>query len=147
MFLYSPGLVHTVLAHIMRIWFNPLKNGLVQHTSKITFFISEKISSYTLGLDATFSCWPQDRNFCLRESAKNKINFKNIKNRPRGQLSLRRVKSIGIHIHISSLYSPVAVHTVLAHRMEIWFNPLKNGLIQHTSKMTLVFPEKFPVKL
>ena len=33
--LYSPGRVLAVLAHIMGIWSNPLKNGLIQHTSKI----------------------------------------------------------------------------------------------------------------
>ena len=50
-FLYSPGPVPAVLDHRMGIWFNPLKNGLIQHTSKIP--------SNTWGLDATFSCWPQ----------------------------------------------------------------------------------------
>ena len=45
------------LIHRMGIWSNPLKNGLIQHTSK--FCIFRKIPSNTLGLDATFSCWPQ----------------------------------------------------------------------------------------
>ena len=42
-------------------------------------------------------------------------------------------------------YSPGPVPAVLAHKMGIWSNPLKNGLIQHNSKMNLVLSEKFLV--
>ena len=47
--------------------------------------------------------------------------------------------------HICILYSPGPVLAVLVHIMGIWSNPLKNGLIQHTSKINFVFLEKFPV--
>ena len=43
--------------------------------------------------------------------------------------------------HICILYSPGPVLAVLAHRMGIWSNPLKNGFIQHI----LVFSGKFTV--
>ena len=41
--------------------------------------------------------------------------------------------------HNCILYSPGPVLTVLVHRMGIWSHPLKNGLIQHTSKINFVF--------
>ena len=41
--------------------------------------------------------------------------------------------------HICILYSPGPVPAGLSHRMGIWSNPLKNGLIQRTSKITIVF--------
>ena len=39
-----------------------------------------------------------------------------------------------IEAHICILYSPGPAPAGLAHRMGIWSNPLKNGLIQHTSR-------------
>ena len=48
-------------------------------------------------------------------------------------------------IHICILYSPGPVSAGLAHRMGVWSNPLKNSLIQHTSKISFVYLEKFPV--
>ena len=42
--------------------------------------------------------------------------------------------------HICILYIPGPVLAVLVHRMGIWSDPLKNGLIQHTSKMYLTDP-------
>ena len=47
--------------------------------------------------------------------------------------------------HICILYSPGPVLAVLVHRMGILSNPLKNGLIQNTSKINFVFLEKFSV--
>ena len=38
-------------------------------------------------------------------------------------------------VHICILYCPGPVLAGLVHRMGIWSNPLKNGLIQHTSKI------------
>ena len=43
LFFFSPGPVPAVLAHRMGIWSDPLKNGLIQHTSKMNFVFSEKI--------------------------------------------------------------------------------------------------------
>ena len=40
--LYSPGPVPAGLAHRMRIYSNPLKNDLIQHTFKINFTFVEK---------------------------------------------------------------------------------------------------------
>ena len=57
----------------------------------------------------------------------------------------REREHIALRPHICILYSPGPVLSVLAHRMGIWSHPLKNGLIQHTSKINFVFLEKFPV--
>ena len=46
---------------------------------------------------------------------------------------LSLLKSFACHICI--LYSPGPVPAVLAHKMGIWSNPIKSGLIQHTSKI------------
>ena len=47
--------------------------------------------------------------------------------------------------HICILYSPGPVLAVLAHRMGMLSHPLKNGLIQHTSKIIFVYLEKLSV--
>ena len=44
------------------------------------------------------------------------------------------------HIWLAPVYSPVLV--VLVHRMGNWSNPLKNGFIQHTSKINFVIKKK-----
>ena len=44
-------------------------------------------------------------------------------------------------LHIHFLYSHGPVHAVLAHRMGIWSNPPKNGLVKQASKMNFVFSE------
>ena len=48
--------------------------------------------------------------------------------------------------HICFLYSPGPIPAVLAYRMGIWSNPLKNSLIQLTFKI-IFFVEKFSVIL
>ena len=53
------------------------------------------------------------------------------------------IVNVKIIIHFAThnciLYSPGPVLAVLVHRIVIWSHPLKNGLIQHTSKINFVF--------
>ena len=48
-------------------------------------------------------------------------------------------------VYTSYSIGPGPVLAVLVHTMGVWSNPLKNGLIQYTSKVNFVFIEKFLV--
>ena len=71
-------------------------------------------------------------NACLHFELNNKLHT--MKTRNTNQYNIEQC-----HTHICILYSPGPVLAVLAHIMGIWCHPLKNGLIQHTSKINLVF--------